>query len=156
MMEGVMSGVLAFPRVALLLAGVAAGALTRVFKTSDDQQIATLKRSLSQLEARLANQEALHENRLNQLETKVSDHEERLKEIPSTSQIVAAMEALLSKTMTSLDERLSSQSHSIEVLKTTVSQTDELLERVLESIDSLRQPSLDEESEFAGAAPEVR
>jgi hypothetical protein len=58
------------------------------------------------------------------------------------------MEALLSKTMSSLDERLSSQAHSIEVLKTTVSQTDELLERVLESIDSLRQS--EEESVLAG------
>jgi uncharacterized coiled-coil protein SlyX len=48
------------------------------------------------------------------------------------------MEGLLSKTMTSLDERLTTQAHSIEVLKTTVSQTDSLLERVLESLDSLQ------------------
>jgi uncharacterized coiled-coil protein SlyX len=47
------------------------------------------------------------------------------------------MEQLLAKTMTSLDERLTTQAHSIEVLKTTVSQTDSLLERVLESLDSL-------------------
>jgi uncharacterized coiled-coil protein SlyX len=48
------------------------------------------------------------------------------------------MEQLLSKTMASLDERLTTQAHSIEVLKTTVSQTDSLLERVLESLDSLQ------------------
>jgi uncharacterized coiled-coil protein SlyX len=48
------------------------------------------------------------------------------------------MEQLLSKTMTSLDDRLTTQAHSIEVLKTTVSQTDSLLERVLESLDSLQ------------------
>jgi uncharacterized coiled-coil protein SlyX len=48
------------------------------------------------------------------------------------------MEQLLAKTMSSLDERLSTQAHSIEVLKTTVSQTDSLLERVLESLDSLQ------------------
>ena len=48
------------------------------------------------------------------------------------------MEQLLSKTMSSLDERLTTQAHSIEVLKTTVSQTDSLLERVLESLDSLQ------------------
>ena len=59
--------------------------------------------------------------------------------MPSTSQIVEAMESLLSKTMTSLDARLSAQAHSIDVLKTTVSQTDELLEKVLESIDRLKQ-----------------
>ena len=41
-------------------------------------------------------------------------------------------------TMASLDERLSSQAQSIEGLKTTVSQTDGLLERVLESLDTLQ------------------
>ncbi len=48
------------------------------------------------------------------------------------------MEQLLSKTMASLDERLTAQAQSIDLLKTTVSQTDSLLERVLESIDSLQ------------------
>jgi len=48
------------------------------------------------------------------------------------------MEQLLSKTMASLDDRLTTQAHSIEVLKTTVAQTDSLLERVLESLDSLQ------------------
>jgi len=37
-----------------------------------------------------------------------------------------------------LDERLSTQANSIEVLKSTVSQTDGLLERVLESLDALQ------------------
>jgi hypothetical protein len=40
--------------------------------------------------------------------------------------------------MATLDDRLTTQAHSIEVLKTTVSQTDSLLERVLESLDSLQ------------------
>ena len=142
-----MSGVFTLPRTAILLAGVAAGALLRA-KRVDEEQVASLRRSLADLEGRVANQEALQDNRLTQLEAKVEDHEQRLNDVPSTSQIVAAMETLLSKTMASLDERLSSQAHSIELLKTTVSQTDELLERVLESIDSLR-PSSDEESVLA-------
>ena len=91
----------------------------------------------------------MHDNRLQQLEMKVGEHEHRLSDVPSTSQIVAAMETLLSKTMTSLDARLSAQAHSIDVLKTTVSQTDELLERVLESIDSLRGET-ENESQLAG------
>src|SRR5690348_4016405 len=133
-----MSRVFTFPRVALLLAGVAAGAMSRIFKSADEQQIRHLRNSIAELEARLRNEEALRDNRLLQLEAKVGEHEQRLNDVPSTSQIVAAMEALLSKTMASLDTRLSAQAHSIDVLKTTVSQTDELLERVLESIDSLR------------------
>jgi hypothetical protein len=48
------------------------------------------------------------------------------------------MEQLLSRTMASLDDRLTTQAHSIEILKSTVSQTDSLLERVLESLDSLQ------------------
>jgi hypothetical protein len=48
------------------------------------------------------------------------------------------MEQLIARTMTSLDDRLTNQAHSIEVLKATVSQTDSLLERVLESLDSLQ------------------
>jgi uncharacterized coiled-coil protein SlyX len=68
----------------------------------------------------------------------LDDHAVKLAEAPTIGQIVAAMEQLLSHTMASLDERLSTQSHSIDVLKTAVSQTDSLLERVLESLDSLQ------------------
>jgi len=145
-----MSGVFTLPRAALLLAGVAAGAMTRIFTSSDEQQIGHLRKSLTALEGRLANQEVLQDNRLNELEAKVEAHEKRLNDVPSTSQIVAAMETLLSKTMTSLDARLSAQAQSIDVLKTTVSQTDELLERVLESIDSLHPSETRDESQYAG------
>ena len=127
-----MSVGLTVPRAALLFIGVAAATLTRLLKSENAQDVAQLRKSLADLEAR-------HENRLSQLEAAVADHEQRLNDVPSTTQIVAAMEALLSKTMTSLDQRLTAQAQSIEVLKTTVSQTDELLERVLESIDSVRQ-----------------
>ncbi|MBZ5577846.1 MAG: hypothetical protein LAP40_14895 [Acidobacteriia bacterium] len=93
---------------------------------------------MAELEARVASQEASQAGRFSQIETRLEEHAAKLSEIPSTTQIVAAMEQLLSKTMASLDERLSTQAHSIEVLKTTVSQTDSLLERVLESLDSLQ------------------
>jgi uncharacterized coiled-coil protein SlyX len=144
-----MPGVLTMSRAALLLAGVAAGAMTRIFKSADEHEIGQLKKSVADLEARLANQEALADNRFNRLETMVVEHDQRLNDVPSTSQIVAAMEALLSKTMTSLDQRLSAQAHSIDVLKTTVSQTDELLEKVLESIDRLKQD--EDEPVYVGA-----
>ena len=72
------------------------------------------------------------------LRRRLEEHAAKLEDVPSTSQIVAAMEQLLTKTMSSLDDRLSTQAHSIEVLKSTVSQTDSLLERVLESLDSLQ------------------
>ena len=71
-----MSGIFTVPRAALLLAGVAAGSMSRIFKTADDREIARLKKSIADLDGRLANQEALFENRLNQVETKVGEHEQ--------------------------------------------------------------------------------
>jgi hypothetical protein len=96
------------------------------------------QRAVSDLDRRMAEQEAANAARLAQVEAKLQEQGTRLAEMPSTQQIVGAMEQLIAKTMGTLDERLTSQAHSIEVLKTTVSQTDSLLERVLESLDSLQ------------------
>ena len=131
----------AVPRVAIFLAGVVAGVITTGRKEGSAATVsglADLKKSLAQLETRLAQQESSAAERFVQLESRIGDHDAKLADVPSTSQIVAAMEQLLSKTMANLDERLTAQAHSIEVLKTTVSQTDGLLERVLESLDSLQ------------------
>jgi chromosome segregation ATPase len=129
------------PRVAIFLAGVAAAAITlprRERTGMDSAAVDELKRSLAALEGRLQAREATDAARFAQIETRLEEHADKLKDVPSTSQIVAAMEQLLSKTMASLDDRLTTQAHSIEVLQTTVSQTDCLLERVLESLDSLQ------------------
>jgi len=136
-----MPRVITFPRAAILLAGVAAGAASRLFQASGDKrQLDQLKKSVAGLESRIVSSQTAQEEKFNALEARLNEHEEKLKDVPTTGQIVSAMEELLSKTMAGLDQRLSAQAHSIEVLKTTVTQTDELLERVLESIDSLRQP----------------
>ena len=129
------------PRVAIFLAGVAAGALTggrRDRAGMDPAAAKELKRSLAGLEDRLVAQESASAIRFTHIEARLEEQAGKLAEVPSTTQIVAAMEKLLSKTMSSLDERLTGQAHSIEILKTTVSQTDSLLERVLESLDSLQ------------------
>ena len=131
------------PRVAIFLAGIAAGALTinrRPHATAgmDPAALADLKTSLANLETRMKAQDTATAARFTQVEVRLEEHATKLAEVPSTAQIVAAMEQLLSKTMSTLDDRLSTQAHSIEVLKTTVSQTDSLLERVLESLDSLQ------------------
>jgi uncharacterized coiled-coil protein SlyX len=131
------------PRIAIFLAGVVAGALTgrrrdRVTAGMDPAEVLELKNSLASLETRVTVQETTSAQRFTQIEARLDDHAAKLSEIPSTNQIVTAMEGLLSKTMASLDERLNTQAQSIEVLKTTVSQTDSLLERVLESLDALQ------------------
>ncbi|MCU1238146.1 MAG: hypothetical protein JWP63_6113 [Candidatus Solibacter sp.] len=138
------------PRVVFFLAGVAAAAVTlprRGRSGMDPAATEGLKKSLALLESRLEAREAADAVRFAQLETRLEAHSAKLADVPSTSQIVSAMEQLLSRTMASLDERLTTQAHSIEVLKTTVSQTDSLLERVLESLDSLQ--TISDSAEFA-------
>ena len=114
---------------------------------TDETKLDDLKNTLANLEARLKAKEVADEARFTQVETSIQEHAARFADVPSTSQIVAAMEQLLTKTMASLDDRLTAQAQSIEVLRSTVSQTDSLLERVLESIDSLQ--SYTESTEFA-------
>ncbi len=128
------------PRFALFAAGVAAGVLAggRKERGASDAALSDLKKSLGELDGRLTAHESATAARFEKVETQVEEHSKKLAEMPSTEQIVAAMEQLLSRTMTSLDERLVTQAHSIDVLKTTVSQTDDLLERVLESIDAMQ------------------
>ena len=104
----------------------------------DPAAIDGVRKSLAALEGRMAEQEASTATKLQQLDAQLQEHAAKLADVPSTSQIIAAMEQLLSRTMSSLDQRLTTQAQSIEVLKTTVSQTDSLLERVLESLDSLQ------------------
>ena len=129
------------PRAAIFLAGAAAGAVAlsrKAGKRADPAETQELKKALAEMEGRLAAYEATTAGRLGQVQAQLDEHAAKLAELPTTAQIVTAMEQLLSKTMASLDERLGAQAHSIEVLKTTVSQTDSLLERVLESLDSLQ------------------
>jgi hypothetical protein len=94
--------------------------------------------AIAGLERRMAAQETANAARFGQLETRFDEQAAKLAEVPSTQQIVSAMEQLIGRTMNSLDERLTTQAHSIEVLKSTVAKTDSLLERVLESLDSLQ------------------
>lgn len=132
------------PRAAFLLAGVAVGAVSRLWSARKSRQIEALRNSVAELRNRVEQGQAALEQKLVHIESRVEDHEARLQDVPSTTQIVEAMEGLLAKTMHSLDQRLSTQAESIELLKTTVCQTDNLLERVLESLDALRQESPDE------------
>jgi hypothetical protein len=117
------------PRVAIFLAGVAAGALTgprRPASGADRESAAELKQSIAELQARLASMETANANRFAQAEARLDEHAAKLAELPSTAQIVAAMEQLLSKTMTSLDERLTSGKTDREVFQSIAS---DILER---------------------------
>jgi uncharacterized coiled-coil protein SlyX len=127
--------------MAAFLAGIAAGVLAggnRERGGSSPAVTAEIKNALAQLETRITAQDSASTARFGQIEAKLEEHATRLADVPSTAQIVTAMEQILARTMSSLDERLTSQARSIDTLKTTVAQTDSLLERVLESLDSLQ------------------
>jgi uncharacterized coiled-coil protein SlyX len=94
--------------------------------------------AVSSLEARMASVTNRYDGRFVALETHVAAHDAKLKELPTLAQVVSTMEEMLSSTMSGLDQKLTDQVKSIEVLKTTVSQSDELMERVLDSIYSLQ------------------
>jgi uncharacterized coiled-coil protein SlyX len=126
--KGFMSkGANGLSEIAIFLAGVVAASLITTRRGNPSEAAVPLDNSTSA--------------RLRELEARVEEQSAKLAEVPSTDQIVDAMEQLLARTMTSLDDRLTTQSRSIDVLKTTVSQTDSLLERVLESLDSLQNSS---------------
>lgn len=135
------------PKLSFFLGGTILGLLLwsrkaemrsiRARARADREGVRELRELISNVQAGLARQESLSADVLKQLEGRLEELASRVGETPSTQEIVTAVERLLFRTMTSLDERLSAQAQSIELLKSTVSQTDSLLERVLESIDSL-------------------
>lgn len=135
------------PKLSFFLGGAVLGLLlwsrkaemrsVRAKARADREAVRGLRQWISNVQAGLARQESLNAELLKQLEGRLEELASRVGETPSTQEIVTAVERLLFRTMTSLDERLSAQAQSIELLRSTVSQTDSLLERVLESIDSL-------------------
>jgi uncharacterized coiled-coil protein SlyX len=79
-----------------------------------------------------------YQSKLAEIERRLEHHDTKLRDVPTIAQIVSTMETMLGNTMSGLDQKLADQVRSIEVLKTTVVQTDELMERVLDSIYSLQ------------------
>ena|SRR5579871_4164706 len=125
-----------FPRLAVLIGGFAAGTLMRRWLAQDaPARVVSLDRIGRELKAQVRSQEA----RLGRLETQSERHESLLREMPTRGELIAAMDDLLGKALSGLDTRLTAQARSIETLQMTVTQTDELLERVLESLDTLHE-----------------
>jgi uncharacterized coiled-coil protein SlyX len=120
------------------LAALENGGLRVVSEDREQGSAAHTLSAVASLEASVAALTTRYDSRLTQLESRVGDHDSKLKEVPTLAQVVSTMEAMLSSTMSGLDQKLSEQVRSIDVLKTTVAQSDELMERVLDSIYSLQ------------------
>jgi hypothetical protein len=98
--------------------------------------IAALESSVATLSERYDGRLAAVESRIGDHDAKLTDHDVKLREMPTLEQVVSTMEQMLSSTMSGLDNKLSEQLRSIEVLKTTVAESDELMERVLDAINN--------------------
>jgi uncharacterized coiled-coil protein SlyX len=122
-------------RLAVLIGGFAAGAALRRWQAHDT---AAPRRSFDRLSREWKAQVRAHDYRITRLEARSDAHEAELKETPSTAQMLSAMDELVAQAMSGLEGRFTAQARSIETLQMTVSETDELLERVLESLDTLR------------------
>ena len=100
--------------------------------------VSSLESAVAALATRYDSRFTQIDSHFTQIENRVSDHDAKLRELPSLAQVVSTVEEMLSSTMSGLDQKLSEQVRSIDVLKTTVAQSDELMERVLDSIYSLQ------------------
>lgn len=101
-----------------------------------------VKRTLAEFQTRLADLEAKSARAIANVELRLDQQSKRLDELPSTQQIISAMEQLLTRTTAALEQRLTAQAQAIDVLKSAVSTTDSLIERTLEfTKDTLSQRS---------------
>jgi len=97
------------PRIAIFPAGNRSRSITSARPHSGRAGMAPA--ALQELKAssptlnRLTAQDSASVARFGASEARLGEHATKLAEVPSTAQIVAAMEQLLSKTMSSLDDR---------------------------------------------------
>ena len=113
------------PEIALVLAGLLLMRWTRNHREAtarmvaptpgDSTQITELRRALAELDTRLSRQESASAQRFADLEARLGECSAKLSELPSSKQIVAAMEQLLARTMASLGQRLSTQAQAIQI-----------------------------------------
>ncbi len=150
------------PRVAVMLGGAAAGVVSSLWKsfgrgrahTAPGQAIAKSTAARvpatkipAKAQAEIVAQYALLQTRLERIESLVERHEEKLRAFPSTQEIVAAMNEVFERSATALDARFAEQARALESLKFMVGQTDELLQKVLDSIYALPDQPPDRERE---------
>ncbi len=126
--------------MAALGAGIAVGVFSAPRRRggTDAAALQNLKRSLTDLEDRLTSQQQAVDAHFRDIDARLEEHAAKLAQMPSTTQIVDAIEQILAKSMSSLDKRLAAQAATIEDLRTKVSQTDSFVEQFFEPQDSRR------------------
>jgi len=98
--------------------------------TSDHSSWTELNGKVEELEHRFA-------VRLDAMDSRVAEHERRLNDMPPLSAILSATDETIARKLRGLDEKLAAQSLSIEALRATTAQMDDLLPKLLESVEAL-------------------
>ncbi len=150
------------PRITALFGGVAVGVITAFWKSLERGSVSTDNLSktgaiavplastgFSAKVTDIAIQYTALETQLFRLEEHVDRHDEQLLAILSTEQIVVTINRIFEHSSKALEKQFAEQARSIENLKVIMSQTDELLDKVMDAIYSL--PEIPRQSE---AGPE--
>ena len=125
------------PRTAVLLAGIVAESVSVLIDLV--RPVRPMKpKDMHPLDLRWTQRYDKLDSRLAAVEARVDRHDEKLVFVPSREQLIAALEEVFGRTIDALDERFAEQMRSMEDLRIMAAQTDELLERVLISVDSLQ------------------
>ncbi len=163
------------PRIAALICGAAFGVVAAIWKTLEGRAPSggnfpaarpvaprpiglarpapAAKTSVEAANRSVAAQYTALKTQIARLENRLERHDTQLLAIPSTEQIGAAVDRAFERSAKALDERFAEQASSIESLKEMVTQTDELLEKVLDSIYSLPEMTRDPEAERENRRP---
>jgi serine/threonine protein kinase len=106
-----------------------------------------MRETVARMERHLNTRIDLCDQSLGELQKDGVDTRDRVRELNNTS---ARLEATLAGEFAAIQQKVSSQGQSIETLHATIEQTDNLLERVVESLDALQNFVLDKSAEEAG------
>jgi hypothetical protein len=131
-----------FSGALFLCGGALAGALAGKAVKGRLDSLTVLVRGV---ERRLEAEERRTAAALSAVERRVEEQESRLAELPGVRDLMEVMDELLDSRMRAIDGRLQSQMQSIEIVRSAVGETDRLIARVLEALNSLEAMSVEPE-----------
>ena len=125
-------------RTLIVVAGAVLGVIVGRRSHLRQPSPASDREALFHLTGKVEELEHRFEVRLDAIDSQVAEHEKRLNDMPPLSAILSATDEAIARKLRGLDEKLAVQCHSIEVLRTTTFQMDDLLQKLLESVEALR------------------
>jgi uncharacterized coiled-coil protein SlyX len=117
--------------LALFMAGALVAGYVRSSKRPT-HELPALRAALAEMERRVAEEASSTARRFAELDARLAEQSAKLSEIPDMKQIASAVEHAVARAMRPVEERLTAQGQAIDGLKSGISQSDTLLERILD------------------------